>query len=381
VISTAPSATSSARPYAVAIACTDRRDRLCSPSPELPPYRRCSGEDRPSGPPLLGLCSLQRSSSGAAPVRRCHLPDDAASTFRTAEAAGPHSLSRAESSRAFRSLRPFVLAVFRLALRKRDGIDGAFGVTCAIGSIICRSKRRPPSPRDIRQRCSVSAWRSGLAQSGLRRLAGVGGSVSWPAARHRSWDFALRSFIPAEQFHSRSPRRRPTCPWNRTPSAPISFRRGTGRQSKLSRDLDSARPMRMCPFLDFWALTCPCQPFAAGRFGTNSAALGFASFGSTGHEIGAALVGSTPPALVAVACSASGGSPLLSFGLSRWPACRNPVGPRQFRSATRRLLFSDSKAADAWLFRSRRLRSKTRRTSNPYEVFHLLTKRPMHSLA
>jgi hypothetical protein len=47
VISTAPSATSSARPYAVAIARIDRRDRLCSPPPELPPFWRCSGEDRP----------------------------------------------------------------------------------------------------------------------------------------------------------------------------------------------------------------------------------------------------------------------------------------------------------------------------------------------
>jgi hypothetical protein len=53
----------------------------------------------------------------------------------------------------------------------------------------------------------------------------------WPANRHRSWDFALRSFSPAGQFR---PRSRGGCPRvvYAVPITPIGFRRGIGRRTE-----------------------------------------------------------------------------------------------------------------------------------------------------
>jgi len=74
--------------------------------------------------------------------------------------------------------------------------------------------------------------------------------AAWPASRasllgprsgtaHGISPFA--AFAPAGQFRARSPRRMPTCRWHRTPSAPINFRRGTGRQTEPDSLSDSRR--------------------------------------------------------------------------------------------------------------------------------------------
>jgi len=267
------------------------------------------------------------------------------------------SLARAESPRS----RPFVLAVFRLAL---------WAVMEAMARLESPRNRvhHPPleaSPAE-HLRHSPEAFCIRLAFRSRSR------GSSPPGRRGGRFIVARRptplmGFRPSQLCSSRtvpsaSPRRKPTCRWHRSSSAPINFRRGTGRQTKPDSlaDLDSTRPMRMCPLLAFWALTRPCQPFAAGRIGANSAALGFATFGSSGHEMGAAWRARPRERSSAVACSVSGGSPLLSFGPSRWPVLPEPRWSAANQAGHTPPALQRFLATNAWLFRWRRFAFRRR---------------------
>lgn len=137
VTTAAPHATSSARPNATAIA-----TRPSGP-PELALASNCrtsssgSGKDRPGDPPLMGRCSLQRISSGAAFVRSCQTSGWAASTLRTAGAVGRgRIIASAESPRSciccvHSSLRFFA---WRFVPAFRDARDSEFGVITPSGA-------------------------------------------------------------------------------------------------------------------------------------------------------------------------------------------------------------------------------------------------------
>jgi len=216
--------------------------------------------------------------------------------------------------------------------------------------------------------------------------------AAWPASRaslrgprsgtaHGISPFA--AFAPAGQFRARSPRRMPTCRWRRTPSTPINFRRGTGRQTEPDSLSDSRRCAADEDVLAARLLGVdPSVPAVCRRsIRRKLCCPGLCLFRVFRTVHGCSVAGSSPPHSSAVACSASGGSPLLSFGLSRWPSCRGPVGPRRSRATTRRLLFSDSWRPMPGSSGRGVSRFAPRRTSNPYEVFHLLIKRSTHSLA
>jgi len=106
--------------------------------------------------------------------------------LRIAEAVGPTSLGRAESSR----FRPLTLAVFRLS---RQAVTFCSRHLSPV--------RRPP--RGIRRSVPFSP----AFQSPRGGFAPLGRFVS----RQRSWDSTLRSFTPAGQFRERLSPRRPTC--------------------------------------------------------------------------------------------------------------------------------------------------------------------------
>lgn len=100
----------------------------------------------------------------------------------------------------------------------------------------------------------------------------------WPTNRHRSWDFALRSFSPAEQFRlyrvsaadahvSFAPSQSPRLIFVGASAAdPNQTQTELEPDSNRTLSLDSSRPILIAKAFAFWALTRPCQPSpAAGR--------------------------------------------------------------------------------------------------------------------
>jgi hypothetical protein len=170
--------------------------------------------------------------------------------------------------------------------------------------------------------------------------------------QQRSWDLALRSVCPAGQFAAQSfmpPR--PTC---RSPAhaPPRLFNRGIGRIKPVCNHLrDCGRSG--CAGFDFWDLSRPYQPSAACRLWPRIVlpwALPLSGFLDTdwcrlpGRSLGSGRWTGRirPVALTGRRRSASGGSPLLSFGTMLAGPAGTPMVQRTKADFARHLLFSDS---------------------------------------
>jgi hypothetical protein len=141
-ITMTPGATSSARPYATAIAHAIRRGHFCSPSPTA----ECSGEDRPKRPASRGALFPSAILQRRCVCPGCQRPDWAASTLRTAGAVGRGWLIAAIESPCLcesTSVRP---CGFSPDVLSRDAVDSAFWSRHAIGGIRGRSGRRIVEP-------------------------------------------------------------------------------------------------------------------------------------------------------------------------------------------------------------------------------------------
>jgi len=183
----------------------------------------------------MGLCSLQRSSSSAARIRRCRRPDGAASTFADGRGRWPWLANCHGPIPAFLSRpRPFVLAVFRLALRAR--------VFDAGDSVLESSRDRvhhPSLEASDRRDLETFAAGDGSVIPGVP-VSLVRSFAAWPAWRalydgpptgtaHGILPFAalLRPDSSARVIRGGGPR--VVCTG---PNAPINFRRVTGRRTE-----------------------------------------------------------------------------------------------------------------------------------------------------
>lgn len=280
------------------------------------------------------------------------------------------------------AVRPLVLAVFCLAL---------WAVMQAVARLESpRDRIHPPSleasPAELlRHSPGRFADQPGVPVSltGFRRLAGVAGRCSSPAIPAPLMGFGssqllLRPDSSVRVLRDGCPRvvdvehHRPRLIFVGAPAArPNQTLSGDSRHCAADGDVFSARLLGFDP-----SVPAVCRRSIRRKLCCPGLCL-FRVF-RTVH--GCSVAGSSPPHSPAVACSASGGSPLLSL------ACRagRPAGtplvrrdPGQPHAACSSAIPGGRCLAPpitAWRF-------VPCRTSNPYEVFHLLMKHPMHSLA
>jgi hypothetical protein len=144
------------------------------------------------------------------------------------------------------------------------------------------------------------------------------------------------------QFRARRPRRRPTCRLSVTSTSIILVEASAACCLRIRSQtcIANDRGRSGCGGFDFWALTRPSRSSAVRRCGRRThAALRFASLGPWDTSW-RNVAGASPPRSFGRRLSASGGSPLLSFGVA-YRLCRNPAGSWTKVGLTR-LLFSDS---------------------------------------
>lgn len=231
----------------------------------------------------------------------------------------------------------------------------------AIGCIRRRSKRRIAQPlRHSPWRCLWCAWRTGLGSCDLSPP----GRSDQPAP--------LMGFCPSQLFSGRTvplvSRFRGGCPRVvcAVPIIPISFRRGTGRRSKPDSNRTRTR-LKPDSLTRLFAADFDCEgvrllgvdpsvPAISSRRSIAAAvcaALGFASFGSTGHSKRCSVAGSSPHAFVGRRPIPLGRLSALELGWSRWPVFAEPRWSAANQAGLAPPALQRFQATDAWLLRSR----------------------------
>jgi hypothetical protein len=157
----------------------------------------------------------------------------------------------------------------------------------------------------------------------------------------------------------------------------------SNRTLSYNRRFSILRGRSRCVGCAFWALTRPCQPSpAAGRFlGGGLCCPGLCFFRVCRALLGCSVAGSSPHAFVGRRPILLRRLSALELGRSRWPVFAEPrwsaANQAGLAPPALQRFESDRRLAPP----AAALLDRPGRTSNPYEVFHLLKKLSMHSLA